>query len=153
MLHNPGPTFRRSLAGLLLVLAVAACGIGAQAGAGNAGGATIGVAAPADGAQVSVPFGVQLESSVPLGEPETGNHHAHLYFDTDTDSGDYDILYGTSWQVTRSLAPGTHTITVALANPDHSLAGPTQSITITVGGGPGGGSDPAPTPSASGPLY
>ncbi|HEY7737399.1 MAG TPA: hypothetical protein VH813_11445 [Candidatus Limnocylindrales bacterium] len=42
---------------------------------------------------------------------------------------------------------------MALANPDHSLAGPTQSITITVGGGPGGGSDPAPTPSASGPLY
>lgn len=135
-MHSAGTTFRRSLAGILVTLAVAACGIGAQAGVdgdtGDAAGATLSIATPADGAEVSIPFDVQLDSSVPLGEPETGNNHAHLYFDTSTDSGDYDIVYGNSWQVTRELAPGTHTIIAALANPDHSLAGPTQTITVTV---------------------
>jgi len=95
---------------------------------------------------------------VPLGEPESGNHHAHLYFDTDTASADYDIVYGNAWQVTRSLAPGQHTIIVALANPDHSLAGPTQRITVTVGaaGGPddsGASPSPVAVPSGPGPTY
>jgi hypothetical protein len=99
-----------------------------------------------------MPFDVELEASVPLDDPATGNHHAHLYFDTATDSTDYDIVYGTSWQVVRPLTPGEHTIIVALANADHSLAGPTQEIQVTVDGEGGGGADdagssasPAPT--------
>ncbi|MEW6223068.1 MAG: hypothetical protein AB1627_00415 [Chloroflexota bacterium] len=143
---------------LPIALIVAACssggsgatGGGDTAAGGDAGGATISIATPADGAEVSIPFDVQLDASVPLGEPETGNHHAHLYFDTGTDSGDYDIVYGNAWQVTRELAPGEHTITVALANPDHSLAGPTGQLTITVGGA-GSGDSGAP-PSAAPPL-
>jgi hypothetical protein len=111
----------------------------------NAGGATIGVVSPSDGDTVSIPFDVQLESSVPFGEPETGNMHAHLYFDSSTDSADYDIVYGTTWQVTRDLAPGEHTIIAALANPDHSLAGPTQEIQVTVD--EDGGADGAASPS------
>jgi len=55
---------------------------------------TISLASPADGAQVSVPFAVTVDSSVPLGPPESGNHHAHLYFDSvTTNQADYDILY------------------------------------------------------------
>jgi hypothetical protein len=103
---------------------------------------------------VTVPFDVQLDSSVELGEPETGNHHAHLYFDTSTDAADYDIVYGTSWQVTRELTPGTHTITVALANPDHSLAGPTGQITVNVtGSGSGSGSGASPATPTTAPGY
>lgn len=153
-IHRPAAL---TVAGLIVLL-VAACTTGSAsggvAGATDAGGgATIGVVSPADGAQVSIPFDVQLEASVPLGEPESGNHHAHLYFDTSTDSADYDIVYGTSWQVTRQLAPGEHTIIAALANPDHSLAGPTQTITIVVGEGasaPGdsGGGDTVASPAA-----
>jgi hypothetical protein len=138
------------------MFAIAACTSGGQAAGGSAAqGATIGFGAPQDGATVPIPFDVQLDSSVPLGEPSTGNHHAHLYFDTGTDAADYDIVYGTSWQVTRQLAPGEHMITVALANPDHSLAGPTQEITVTVGRGGGSGGSPAPaaSPSAPGPTY
>jgi hypothetical protein len=128
---------------------VAACSSGSQSGGGGQA-ATISFAAPANGAQVTIPFGVQLDSSVPLGQPETGNHHAHLYFDTGTDAADYDIVYGNTWQVTRPLAPGKHTIIVALANPDHSLAGPTQTITVTVGGGAGGtGGSGGPTESSA----
>jgi len=134
-------TITRSVAiGVAVALATVACSAGAGTGGdsgGDADGATIGFVTPADGATVSIPLDVELEASVPLDEPETGNHHAHLYFDTSTDSADYDIVYGTNWEVTRDLAPGEHTITVALANPDHSLAGPTQEITVTVDGSDG----------------
>jgi hypothetical protein len=133
-----------------LALATAAC-TGSEAG-GSPEGLTIRIASPADGATVSVPFDVQLEASVPLADPETGNHHAHLYFDTSTDSPDYDIVYGNTWQVTRPLAPGEHTIIVAMANPDHSPAGPTQEIHITVSGG-GGGVNPPASPTDSGIDY
>jgi hypothetical protein len=139
------------LKGLALASIVAMVAVACSAAAGgNAGEATISIASPADGATVSIPFDVQLESSVPIGEPDTGNHHVHLYFDTDTNAADYDIVYSTTWQVTRDLAPGEHTIIAALANPDHSLAGPTQEIHVTVSGsgGSGGGSG-APAPSAA----
>jgi hypothetical protein len=141
------------LIGLVIAVAVAACATDAQSGGTAAnGGDTITFATPVGGAQVTVPFDVQLESSVSLGAPDTGIHHAHLYFDTTTDSADYDIVYGNSWRVERNLAPGEHTITVALANADHSLAGPTQTITVTVGGGSsaGGSSEPAATSAVPG---
>jgi hypothetical protein len=135
-----------ALASIVAMVAVAC----SDAAGGNAGEQTIAIASPADGATVSIPFDVQLESSVPIGEPETGNHHAHLYFDTDTNAADYDIVYSTTWQVTRDLAPGEHTIIVALANPDHSLAGPTQEIHVTVSGAGGsGGGAPAPASPAA----
>jgi hypothetical protein len=122
--------------GLLASLALVAAACNAGSGAGGSSNASIGFVTPSDGATVSVPFDVQLEASEPLGEPSTGNRHAHIYFDTGTDAADYDIVYGTTWQVTRQLTPGQHKLTVALANPDHSLAGPTQEITITVSGSP-----------------
>jgi hypothetical protein len=133
--------------GLALAVILAACD--ATTRGTNGGDASIGFASPTDGATVSVPFQVELESNVTLAEPETGNMHAHLYFDTTTDSTDYDIVYGTVWQVTRQLEPGEHTIIAALANPDHSLAGPTQRITVTVGeGGSDAGADAGTSPSA-----
>ena len=135
----------RLVAGILVVLLVSACSAagntGEQAGGGTTTGGqaadagTFAIAAPTDGATVTLPFEIQIDSSQPLGAPDTGDHHVHLYFDGDTSSADYDIVYGTSEQVTRQLAPGQHTITAALANPDHSLAGPTATITVTVGDG------------------
>jgi hypothetical protein len=157
-LHRSISPIRGGAIALAVALLVAACSSGSQSGGGAAQSATIGFASPTNGAQVTIPFDVKLDSSVPLGEPETGNHHAHLYFDTNTDAADYDIVYGTSWQVTRSLAPGQHAIIVALANPNHSLAGPNQTITVMVGGagGSGGsGASPSPVvaPSVSAPTY
>jgi hypothetical protein len=133
-----------------VALAIAACsggsGTAAEAGDGNL---AIAVASPRSGAEVSIPFEVQLESGSQLGEPGTGNHHAHLYFDTDTSAADYDIVYGNSWQVTRDLAPGEHTIVAALANPDHSLAGPTHEITVVVTEGAGASDGAAGEPSTA----
>jgi hypothetical protein len=152
---------RGAALGIAISLLVAACSTSAGQTAGTAAqGTTIGLASPQNGAQVTIPFDVQIDSSVPLGEPETGNHHAHLYFDTSTDAADYDIVYGNTAQVTRPLAPGQHTIIVALANPDHSLAGASQTITVTVvdggaggSGGTGGSPAPAASPTAPGVTY
>jgi hypothetical protein len=155
-LHYFRTSARALIAIAAIVLTVAACA--QAAGEGDTGDLSIAIAAPSSGAQVSVPFEVQLDASGPLGEPGTGNHHAHLYFDTDTSSADYDIVYGNTWQVTRNLAPGEHRIIAALANPDHSLAGPTQEITVVVGdggsgGGAGGGDQLPPAPTVGLPGY
>jgi hypothetical protein len=68
----------------------------------------------------------------------------HLFFDTDTASSDYDLVYGPTGQVTRELAPGEHTIIASLRNADHSDAGPSQTITVVVAGVGGGGASPDP---------
>jgi hypothetical protein len=140
---HSAPAHRRiprivALIGLVLV----ACTPGADA-AGD-GDLTLGFVSPADGAEVSLPLEIELESSVPLGAPETGNHHAHLFFDTDTSSDDYEMVFGTTAEVSRQLAPGEHTITASLRNADHSDAGASQQITVTVVAADGGGSTPPP---------
>lgn len=141
---------------LSLAFVVGACDAYAQGGGGtsadggsstdggsSSGDLTLGIAGPADGAEVSIPFEVTLASNVVLGAPESGNHHVHLYFDTGTDSSDYDLVYGPSVQVTRELAPGEHTIIASLRNADHSDAGPSQTITVVIEDA-GGGATPVP---------
>lgn len=123
-----------------LVLLLAACAPSVE-GAGADGDLSLDIATPADRAEIAAPIEVQLDASVPLGEPETGNHHVHLYFDTDIGSEDYQLVYADSAVVERELSPGEHTIIASLRNADHSDAGPTSEITITVADDGGTGSD------------
>ena len=143
-----GTRTTRTLAlALALAFVVSACDAYAQGGgSGSSGGGdlTLSVAAPADGAEVSIPFEVTLESSVALGSPESGNHHVHLFVDTDTASSEYELVYDPTVQVTRELAPGEHTIIASLRNADHSDAGVSQTITVVVAGAGGGGASPVP---------
>jgi hypothetical protein len=143
-----GTRTTRTLAlALALAFVVGACDVYAQGdgGSGSGGGdLTLSVAAPADGAEVSIPFDVTIESNVALGSPESGNHHVHLFFDTDTDSSDYELVYGASVQVSRALAPGEHTIIASLRNADHSDTGQSQTITVVVAGAGGSGASPVP---------
>lgn len=144
-----GTRTTRTLAlALALAFIVGACDAYAQGAGGGAssggGDLTLTVAAPSDGAEVSTPFDVTLESNVALGSPESGNHHIHLFFDTDTASSEYELVYGPTVQVTRELAPGEHTIIASLRNADHSDAGVSQTITVVVAGAEGGGASPVP---------
>ena len=126
-----------------LALLAEACASVGNASTGSAGGdepPSLHIVAPSDGAQVSMPFEVQVDSSVPLGSPDTGQHHVHLYYDTATPDGPYDLVYGTSFQVT-SLPPGEHTILASLRNANHSDAGPRDVITVTVVSGAEGTDD------------
>jgi hypothetical protein len=127
------------LVGAVALLA-AACGGGGLAGYGDDGaasggggdGMTLEIVTPAAGAEVTQPFTLQVRSSEPLGEPDTGRHHVHVWFDGK--EADYKINYTDSFRVT-GLPAGEHVITAALANADHSPAGPKADVTVNVGGG------------------
>jgi hypothetical protein len=106
---------------------------------------TFSITAPGDGASVSEPFTVKVDAGQPLGDPSTGNDHVHLCFDGADCSVDYKIMYSDSMQLT-DLSPGQHTIEASLRNPDHSPAGPTATITVTV---TGGAASSSPTASSS----
>jgi hypothetical protein len=114
-----------------LVLVMTACG---KKNTPGSGGLTLTITSPKDGASVSEPFGLKVDSSVPLGNPSTGEHHVHLCFDGASCDKEYKLVYGTSFDVS-GLSPGQHTIEASLRNADHTSAGPTASITITVTGG------------------
>lgn len=146
--HHTRRRRRLTAAALLATLALTALACSddddsttSAGGAGGSGDMTIAVAEPADGAEVGNSFDVTVDSSVPLGEPDTGRHHVHLYYDGETAEGEYDIVYGTTATVDR-LDPGEHTIEAVIANPDHSTTDARDEITVTVGdeaSGDGGG--------------
>jgi hypothetical protein len=124
-----------------VVLLLAACGeSGGDAAAGEEG-MTLEIVAPEDGAEIGLPFTVELESSEELGPPEEGVHHVHVYFDGN--DSEYEIVEAETWDVTTIQAPaGEHTLHASLRNADHSPAGVETEITVTVGqGGTDGGDD------------
>jgi hypothetical protein len=133
-------TSRRRLAPVALLATLALTALACSdddtattgAGSGSGGDMTISIADPAEDAQVGGSFDVTVDSSVPLGEPDTGRHHVHLYYDGNTAEGDYDIVYGTTATVDR-LDAGEHTIEAVIANPDHSTTDARDEITVTVG--------------------
>ncbi|MCI0633901.1 MAG: DUF4399 domain-containing protein [Actinobacteria bacterium] len=118
-------------AGAFALLA-AACSDAASAG-GN-GSTTLDITTPADGTEVGSPFTLEVASSVALGDPSTGNHHVHLCFDGEDCDTEYALVYGSTFEVD-DLTPGEHTIEASLRNADHSDAGVTDTITVTVGSG------------------
>ena len=129
------------LLGAVALLAAACGGGGGLGGYGDdgtaaAGGAgmTIGIVSPAAGAEVTQPFTLKVSSGEPLGDPGTGRHHVHVWFDGK--EADYKINYTDTFRV-EGLPAGEHVITAALANADHSLAGPRSQVTVTVAGGDG----------------
>lgn len=148
-----GPKVWLGAFGALFALALVATAC-SSAGASTSG-MTLKIASPADGATVSEPFKVTFDSSVPLGQPTTGDDHVHLCFD----GGSCDelsqsvIAYGNSVMV-NDLSPGMHTIEASLRNADHSDAGVSTTISVDVSGGAAGsqaGSQAGSSTGASGP--
>ena len=125
-----------------------ACSNGTSTSAGG-GGDTLSIASPADGANVSEPFTLKLDASVPLGDPRTGEDHVHLCFDgASCDTGNYVKVYSDTTQV-QGLSTGKHTIEASLRNADHSAVGPTTTITVTVTGGATSSGSPSMAPSSA----
>ena len=131
------PEGRVRLVGALFALGlIAAACSNAGASTSGGGGMSLSIATPADGASVTEPFTVTFDSSVPIGDPMTGEHHVHLCFDGGScdELKDSVIAYKDSVQV-QGLSPGMHTIHASLRNADHSDAGVSAEITVTVTGG------------------
>lgn len=141
---------RKLLRGLAAVLVLVAAGCTAEqadAGGASAGTETLAITAPTEGAALTLPFTVQLASNVPLAEPETGEHHVHVFFDGD--DSEYLLVYGTSIEVSElptDLPPGRHVLTASLRHADHSAAGVEAQVEVVLGPGSGtsGGTGGAP---------
>ena len=140
------PSRRRRVAlapfGAVLALGLVAAACGGDDGTASAGGGspTVAVTAPSDGASVGTSFDVELDVNFPIGEPDTGRDHVHLYYDGNRAEGEYGIAYDTTFTVT-GLDPGEHEIEAVVAHADHSTTD-VHSAPITVAvtsGDPGAG--------------
>lgn len=126
---------RRRVLGLTVLLAMmtttslAACD---EAQNADGAGQSLTVVEPVSGANVTLPLRVRLDSSVPLGPTESGEHHVHVWFDDN--EADYLIVESDVTQVTTAPA-GQHTMHVSLRNANHSAAGVEAAVPVTVGGG------------------
>ncbi len=119
---------------------LSACGSGgegAPTSANKGGDPKVTITSPADGANVQMPFLLKWDSTVPLGPPDTGKDHVHVF--VDGNSNDYTVVGGTQFQI-KDLRPGKHKIGISLQRADHSPVGPKSATTVTVGGG---GSSPS----------
>lgn len=128
--------------GVAMLATLAACTGTNGATGGDSGKLSVIVVEPTSGATVSTPFTVKVDSSVPLGPSESGQHHVHIWFD-DNES-DYLIVESTTTQITDAPS-GQHTMHVSLRNANHSPAGAEATTPITIGSGGG----PVPSPSSA----
>ena len=124
----------RAMAVGAVALLVAACGgdDGSATTATGEGGMTLSITAPDDGAEVSLPFTVEFDSSEAIGPTDDGVHHVHIYWDGD--DSEYTVVEADSVEVTEA-PEGEHTLNASLRNADHSPAGVETEITLTVGSG------------------
>jgi hypothetical protein len=116
---------------------LSACGsnsAGVSTSANNGGDPKVTITSPADGASVQMPFLLKWDSSVPLGPPDTGKDHVHVFVDGNTNN--YTVVGGTQFQI-KGLSPGKHKIEISLQRADHSPVGPKSATTVTVGGSGG----------------
>jgi hypothetical protein len=155
--HTTRPPARRlrrrapaalALAGAFALVA-AGCGDGGDDTEAGSGGddPTISLTQPEDGGAVGDSFDVEVDTDVPIGEPDTGRHHVHLYYDGNTQEGEYDVVYEPTFTVD-GLEPGEHTVEAVVANADHSLTDARDEVTVTVGDASGGGSGTTTTTEA-----
>lgn len=128
--------------GVAMLATLAACTGTNGATGGDSGKLSVIVVEPSSGATVSTPFTVKVDSSVPLGPSESGQHHVHIWFD-DNES-DYLIVESNTTQITDAPS-GQHTMHVSLRNANHSPAGAEATTPITIGSGGG----PVPSPSSA----
>jgi hypothetical protein len=92
----------------------------------------VAITSPADGATVGRTLDVKLDVNFPIGAPDTGRDHVHLYYDGNRAEGEYGIAYAKTFTVT-GLSPGEHEIEAVVAHADHSTTDAhSQPITVTV---------------------
>jgi len=134
----PSPRSRRRRLALVLgavlpiALLAAACGGGDDTASAGSSSPTVAISSPADGATVGRSFDVKLDVNFPIGAPDTGRDHVHLYYDGDRAEGQYGIAYDKTFTVS-GLSPGTHEIEAVVAHADHSTTDAhSQPITVTV---------------------
>ncbi len=122
-------TLRRITAAAALTLAA----LTTTVACGDESGDTIRITSPSDGAEVTVPFEVIVDSSVSLGPPAVEEHHVHIWFGDDPSAF---MVVGESDVVRVDNAPnGAQVMTVSLHYADHTPVGPEASVSLVISGG------------------
>jgi hypothetical protein len=130
--------------------ALTACGSDdTTASAGSGGGKQLAITSPANGATVKTPFMLTWQAGVPLGPPDSGKDHVHVY--VDGNENDYTVVGGHRFTV-KNLTPGEHEIEISLQHADHTPVGPESKVSVTVAGG-GGGESSTPSDGGDGGGY
>jgi len=101
----------------------------------SSGPMTLSIVSPKAGQTVYLPFEVKVKANVPLGNPATGEHHIHIWFDNNR--GDYNMFGSDNAEIT-SASFGPHTVHVSLNNPDHTPTGIETSVEIEIVDTPAG---------------
>lgn len=120
------------------LLVAAACGDDPTGDAAAGGEPSISILSPADGDEVTSPLRVEVDTSVEIGPEESGKDHWHLF--VDGEELEYTVEPSNE-AVLDDLSPGEHIINATLQHADHSSAGASDEITVTVTGGATGGDD------------
>jgi hypothetical protein len=151
--QSPPSRRQRAWFGLVAVatLLAAACGEDSDSDSEPASSEALSVSIdePDDGAEVGGQFTVRMTPNVEVGAPDTGLHHLHLYYDGDTDDGDFDMVFSDTTTVS-GLEPGEHVIEAVIVNSDHSPTDARAEITVNVTAGATGSTGVATTSPAYG---
>lgn len=128
---------RRTLAasiGAAALVASTACGSSVAYSPSAGSKPTLTITSPADDSTVATPITLRFTSSEAIGPTDSGKDHVHLFIDG---KENYVVVTSTRTQV-KDLSPGNHTIRLTLQHADHSPAGASARVTVTVTGGSGG---------------
>lgn len=131
----------------VLVLAAAGCGTGddtadvAAPADDGAGEFSVEILEPSDGAELSLPFTIELNASTDLGPPDSGLHHVHVF--VDGDMGNFEIVDSVTWEITADspimagVEPGERVLNVSLHTAGHEPVGASDEVTVTLTDGGG----------------
>lgn len=111
---------------------------------------TVEIDSPAEDAEVGLPFTIELTTNAELGPPESGLHHAHVFFDGDMDN--FEIVDAETWEIAADspiaagIETGERVLNVTLHTANHEPVGAQDEITIqlTDAGIPGSDDDSDP---------
>jgi hypothetical protein len=142
---------RRFALAAVLAVGLAACGSddgGDATTAVDDSDFTIEIVSPSDGAEVGLPFTIELSTNAELGPPDSGLQHAHVF--VDGDMSNFEIIDSETWEigadspVLAGVEAGERVLNVTLHTANHEPLGAEHEVTIqlTEGGESEEGRDP-----------
>jgi hypothetical protein len=109
---------------------------------------TLEIVSPSDGAEVGLPFTIELSTNAELGPPDSGLQHAHVF--VDGDMSNFEIIDSEAWEIgadspiLAGVEAGERVLNVTLHTANHEPLGAEHEVTIqlTEGGESEEGRDP-----------
>lgn len=100
---------------------------------------TIEIMSPSDGAEVGLPFTIELSTNAELGPPDSGLQHAHVF--VDGDMSNFEIIESETWQIgadspiLAGVEAGERVLNVTLHTANHEPLGAEHEVTVQLSEG------------------